>query len=222
MTRILIVEDHEMVRDAIGELLTSIPDFEVVGLASSLRTAEPMMEKQQPDVVLADLSLGDGSGTELVRVVRQAKLKTRVLIITGFRDSFAVSEALKAGVSGYVLKSRPTSELVEAINAVMKGHQYLSPTIALKGPETVQGQRSPGFADLSRREGEIFRLVVEGWSSKEIATRLFISIKTVETHRSNINRKLAVRRTTDLIRFAVAQGISVAPNQAVNGLEKSP
>ncbi|HVR63198.1 MAG TPA: response regulator transcription factor [Polyangia bacterium] len=221
MTKILIVDDHEMVRDAMRELLASIAEYEVVGMASSLRTALPILEKTQPDVVLADLSLEDGSGTELVRAVRQAKLKARVLIMTGFRDSFAASEAMKAGVSGYVLKTRPTRELVEAIAAVMKGDRYLSPTIALQIPEPSQTPRAPGFSDLSRREGEIFRLVVEGWSSKEIARRLCISIKTVETHRSNINRKLSVRRTTDLIRFAVAQGITVAPNQAANGVEKT-
>lgn len=221
MTRIMVVDDHEMVRDALSDLLASIPEFEVVGVASSLRTTLPILERTQPDVVLADLSLEDGSGTELVRAVRQAKLKTRVLIVTGFRDGFAASEALKAGVAGYVLKTRPTRELVEAINTVTKGDRYLSPNISLQLPDASQTQRAPGFADLSRREGEIFRLVVEGWSSKEIAQRLCISIKTVETHRSNINRKLSVRRTTDLIRFAVAQGISVAPNQAANGLEKA-
>ena len=221
MTRILVVEDHEMVRDAMGKLLASIPEFEVVGVSSSLRTALPLLERTQPDVVVADLSLEDGSGTELVRAVRQSKLKSRILIVTGFRDRFAASQALKAGVAGYVVKTRPTRELVEAINAVMKGDRYLSPELSLQLPDAAQTLPAPSLADLSRREGEIFRLVVEGWSSKEIARRLCISIKTVETHRSNINRKLSVRRATDLIRFAVAQGISVAPNQAASGLEKS-
>ena len=162
MTRILVVDDHEMVRDAMGELLATIPEYEVVGTAGSLRTALPLLEKTQPDIVLADLSLEDGSGTELVRAVRQAKLKARVLIMTGFRDNFAASEAMKAGVAGYVLKTRPTRELVEAIAVVMKGDRYLSPTIALQVPEASQSQRAPGFNDLSRREGEIFRLNPKG------------------------------------------------------------
>jgi DNA-binding NarL/FixJ family response regulator len=211
MTRILVVDDHEMVRDAMAELIGTIPQHEVVGVASSIRTAVPLLEQTQPDVVLADLSLEDGTGTELVRVVRQAKLKSRILIMTGFRDGFAAAEAMKAGVAGYVLKTRPTAELLEAIATVMKGERYVSPTVSWQLPENDQAKKATGFGDLSRRESEIFRMVVDGWSSKEIASRLCISIKTVETHRSNINRKLSVRRTTDLIRFAVAQGISVAP-----------
>src|SRR6266404_7341444 len=226
MTRIVVVDDHEMVRDAMAELIASLPQHEVVGVASSLRTAVPLLEQTQPDVVLADLSLEDGTGTELVRVVRQAKLKSRVLIMTGFRDGFAAAEAMKAGVAGYVLKTRPTSELIEAIATVMKGERYVSPTVSWQLPEKDQknGEKNDqtGFGDLSKRENEIFRMVVDGWSSKEIAGRLCISIKTVETHRSNINRKLSVRRTTDLIRFAVAQGISVAPMPAGNGVSAKP
>ncbi len=226
MTRIVVVDDHEMVRDAMAELIASLPQHEVVGVASSIRTAVPLLEQTQPDVILADLSLEDGTGTELVRVVRQAKLKSRVLIMTGFRDGFAAAEAMKAGVAGYVLKTRPTSELIEAIATVMKGERYVSPTVSWQLPEKDQKngetKKATGFGDLSKRENEIFRMVVDGWSSKEIAGRLCISIKTVETHRSNINRKLSVRRTTDLIRFAVAQGISVAPMPAGNGVSAKP
>ncbi|MEA2654810.1 MAG: two-component system, NarL family, nitrate/nitrite response regulator NarL [Chloroflexota bacterium] len=217
MTRILVVDDHEMVRDAMAGLISSIPQHEVVGVASSIRTAVPVLEQTKPDVVLADLSLDDGSGTELIRVVRQAKLKSRVLIMTGTRDRFAAADAMKAGAAGYVLKTRPTAELIEAIATVMKGERYVSPTVSWKLPESDQDEKASGFGDLSRRESEIFRMVVDGWSTKEIAGRLCISIKTVETHRSNINRKLSVRRTTDLIRLAVAHGISVAPMPAENG-----
>jgi len=221
MTRILIVDDHEMVRDAMAELLASFPGHEVVGVASSLRSAGPLMETLQPDVVVADLSLEDGSGTELLRVARQAKLKTRILIMTSFRDAFAATEAMKAGVAGYVLKAQPTRDLISAIAVVMAGERYVSPAVSVRTPDGPLVKATPGVGDLSRRESEIFRMVVGGLSSKEIAQRLCISVKTVETHRSNIYRKVAVRRTADLIRFAVAQGISVAPIQPTNGLDRS-
>jgi DNA-binding NarL/FixJ family response regulator len=231
MTRILVVEDHEVVRDALAGLLRDTPDMEVVGVASSIRETLPLLVRAAPDVVLADLSLGDGSSTELVRALRRARLKARVVIITGFSDQFAAAEALAAGVSGYVLKSQSAEEMLEAIRAVALGRQYLSPIVearltgrlvwgedqrsarqddANQTPGQGQGQ-GQGIDRLSRREVEIFRLVVSGCSSKEVARRLCISVKTVETHRTNMNRKLAVRTTADLVRFAVAHGITVAP-----------
>ena len=227
MTRVLVVEDHEVVRDALAGLLRDTPDMEVVGVASSIRETLPLLAKTSPDILLADLSLGDGSATELVRALRRARLKARVVIITGFSDQFAAAEALAAGVSGYVLKSQSAEEMLEAIRAVALGRQYLSPLVEarltgrlvwgddqrLGRPESDNGTASPsqGINRLSRREVEIFRLVVSGCSSKEVARRLCISVKTVETHRTNMNRKLAVRTTADLVRFAVAHGITVAP-----------
>jgi DNA-binding NarL/FixJ family response regulator len=210
----MIVDDHEMVRDALTELIDSFADHEVVASTNSLRNAGPLLERTQPDLVLADLSLEDGRGTEMVRMIRQAKQKALVLIMTSFRDAFAASEALKAGVAGYVLKAQPTRDLKTAIAAVMAGQRYVSPDVPLPPAEASSPTTAspPAMGELSRRENEIFRLVVEGLSSKEIARRLCISVKTVETHRSNIYRKVSVRRTSDLIRFAVAQGISVAPS----------
>jgi two-component system, NarL family, response regulator NreC len=218
MTRIMVVDDHEIVRDALAGLLGETPGLEVVGVASSIREAVPMLERSAPDLVLADLSLGDGSATELVRALRRARLKGRVIIITGFNDEFAAAEALAAGASGYVLKSQATAELLEAIRTVASGRQYVAPLIATRlsgrlgeGEGNGEQEGSLGLERLSRRELEIFRLVVAGYPSKEVARRLCISVKTVETHRTNMNRKLAVRTTADLIRFAVAHGIVVAP-----------
>lgn len=218
MTRILVVDDHEIVRDALAGLLRETPGLEVVGATSSIREAVPLLERLEPDLVLADLSLGDGSATELVRALRRARLKGRVIVITGFNDEFAAAEALAAGALGYVLKSQPTSELMDAIRTVAAGQQYVAPQIATRlagrTPErdaTLQHNGHLGLERLSRRELEIFRLVVAGYPSKEVARRLCISVKTVETHRTNMNRKLAVRTTADLIRFAVAHGIVVAP-----------
>jgi DNA-binding NarL/FixJ family response regulator len=230
MTRVLVVEDHEVVRDALAGLLRSTPDIEVAGVASSIREAIPLLARATPDVVLADLSLGDGNGTELVRALRRARLKGRVVIITGFSDQFAVAEALAAGVAGYVLKSQTAEEMIDAIRAVAVGRQYIAPVVEARltgrlvwGEDRGDRDEGQGIERLSRREIEIFRLVVSGCSSKEVARRLCISVKTVETHRTNMNRKLAVRTTADLVRFAVAHGITVAPRAlAGDGAEARP
>ena len=172
--------------------------------------------------MLADLSLGDGSATELVRALRRARLKGKVVIITGFSDEFAAAEALAAGAAGYALKSQPTEEIIAAIRTVALGGQYVAPSIEARlaarsstGNDRVQRAGRRGLEGLSRREIEIFRLIVAGCSSKEVARRLCISVKTVETHRTNMNRKLVVRTTADLVRFAAAHGIPIAPRTPV-------
>ncbi|HVZ89340.1 MAG TPA: response regulator transcription factor [Polyangia bacterium] len=212
-TRILIVDDHPIVRDAVASLLSENPKLQIVGATASIRETLPLIEKDAPDLMLVDLSLEDGSGIELALTVRRARLKTRVLVMTAFRDEFSASEALAAGVAGYVLKEQPTADLFAAIEAVSRGGTYVSPIIAARlRSDFPRGNEEGPLTRLSRREREIFRLVVSGSGSKEIASRLFISVKTVDTHRTNINRKLGVRTTASLIRFAAAHGIAIAPN----------
>jgi DNA-binding NarL/FixJ family response regulator len=224
MIRILVVDDHDIVRDALASLLADVSDFQVVGVASSIRDALPLLDSARPDIVLADLSLGDGSAVELVRALRRGRLKGRVIVITGFSDEFAAAEALSAGATGYVLKSQPTTELLEAIRAVAEGRKYVAPNLERRlALRSVAGESSSsngavGLERLSPREVEVFRLVVAGSSSKDVARRLCISVKTVETHRTNMNRKLAVRTTADLVRFAAAHGIAVAPRADVTGM----
>lgn len=217
MIRILVVEDHELVRDALAGLLAAAPGMEVVGVASTLAEAKRFLERHGPDVVLADLSLGDGSALDLVRWVRRSRRAARVVIITGFSNTFAAVEALADGAMGYVLKAQSTTDLLAAIRTVANGHSYVAPEVAARLPHPSAGGRSMrvrhsrGMEALSRREREIFRQMVEGHAIAEIARRLCISPRTVDTHRTNMNRKLAVRTTADLIRFAVAHGIVVAP-----------
>jgi DNA-binding NarL/FixJ family response regulator len=209
--RLVIVEDHEMVRDALSAFMNATPGLQVVGSSGSLRDAIPLVETTHPDIALVDLSLDDGLGLELIRVVRRERLKTRVLIMSGNRDTFAVAEAMKSGAAGFVLKTSPTAELLEALTKVMAGELFLSPCFATLASLVLESAPT-GLFELSQREGEVFRLVVSGSTSKEIAGRLCISVKTVETHRSNINRKLSINRPADLVRLAVAHGISVAPH----------
>jgi DNA-binding NarL/FixJ family response regulator len=212
VTRILIVDDHPIVRDALAALLGETPELQIVGVTASIRETLPLLERTTPDLLLVDLSLEDGSGIELARALRRSRLKTRVLIITGFRDEFSAAEALSVGVHGYILKEQPTADLLVAIETVARGGRYISPLMASRmRTDASSGSEDRLLARLSRREREIFRLVVAGSGSKEIASRLFISVKTVDTHRTNINRKLGVRTTASLIRFAAAHGIAIAP-----------
>ncbi len=215
MTRILVVEDHLIVREALVTLLGVRPDLQIVGVAASIREAMPLVDQTVPDLLLLDLSLEDGSGIELARKLHRSRSRTRVLVVTGYRDGFAAREALAAGVAGYVLKEQPTADLFAAIDVIRRGGTYVSPTIAaqLRSDQLSPKEDDP-LASLSNRESEIFRLLVSGNSSKDLSRRLFISVKTVETHRTNIGRKLGVRTSVDLVRFAAAQGIAIAPRAA--------
>src|SRR4051812_41039422 len=130
MRRILVVEDHEIVRDALTGMLRNAHYVQVVGAASGIRDGLPMLRELAPDIVLADLMLEDGSATEFIKCVRRDRLRARVIVLTGLRDVFTANEALGAGAMGYVLKTQPTSELLLAIETVANGRRYIAPTIA--------------------------------------------------------------------------------------------
>jgi DNA-binding NarL/FixJ family response regulator len=227
MIRILIVEDHELVRDAVAALLADAPGMKVIGVACTVGESLPLIEQHSPDIVLADLSLSDGSALDLIRWVRQSRQKSRIVIITGFSNSFAAVEALSDGAMGYVLKAQSTADLLDAIRIVASGQSYVAPEVAAHLPAPPVGGRSlrlkhsRGLESLSRREREVFLQAVEGFATNEIARRLCISPKTVESHRTKINRKLAVRTTADLVRFAVSHGIVFAP-RAIAEPDPSP
>jgi DNA-binding NarL/FixJ family response regulator len=187
-----------------------------------------LLEQLSPDIVLADLSLSDGSALDLLRWVRRSRQKSRIVIITGFSNNFAAVEALADGAMGYVLKAQSTADLLAAIRTVASGQPYVSPEVAANLPapsiagRSIRAKHSRGLESLSRREREVFLQAVEGYATTEIARRLCISPKTVEAHRTRINRKLAVRTTADLVRFAVSHGIVVAPRAAAVAAPAAP
>jgi DNA-binding NarL/FixJ family response regulator len=209
--RLLIVEDQRLVSDALVGLLGVAPGLVVVGVAYTIRDARRLLGDLEPDIMVADLLLEDGSAIELLRLVRRERLGTRVVVLTALRDRFAATEALSAGALGYVLKSQPARELFEAIEIVSMGRRYVSPRIEpLLALRSAEPGDPVGLERLSRRELEILRLIAGGRTSSEIARGLSISTKTIDTHRSNMYRKLALRNTVDLMRFATVHGIGIA------------
>jgi DNA-binding NarL/FixJ family response regulator len=212
VVKLAIVDDHPIVRDALARLISTKETFSVAGKAGSLKEAFELIERCRPDVVLADLSLADGSAIELARRARRDHPGTRFLIMTAFCNEFSATEAFDAGATGFILKKQPTADLFTAIERVAARGVYLSPLLE-SSPRRRAFRTAAGspLDRLSRREREIFQLVIGGGDTREIARRLEISIKTVETHRTSINRKLGVTSTASLLRFAVAHGMEINP-----------
>lgn len=182
--------------------------MEIVGDAGEARQAYGIIATTKPDVVLMDLMLKDTDGISALREMSRQRLGVKVVILTMQGSEFFVRDALSAGADGYVLKEQGLAEIVEALRTVMGGERYLSPQLRVFGTATPRKTgAAAGLDQLSAREREIFARILQGWSNQQIATTLCISIKTVETHRTHINRKLGVHSPAELIRLAALQGI---------------
>jgi DNA-binding NarL/FixJ family response regulator len=210
-TKILLVEDHIVVRQGIKALLSDEPDIEIVGEADNGREALPLVSKLQPDVVLMDISMPGLNGIEATRQIRQRYADVKVVILSMHANEEYVFQVLRAGASGYVLKQSDSSEVLTAIRAALAGGSFLSPPISRAViDDYVHRAEARGREDdmdlLTSREREVLQLLAEGASNREIAEQLSISIKTVETHRSNMMNKLAVKSKTDLVKYALRKG----------------
>lgn len=207
--RVMLVEDHAIFRTALRELFaTRDPSLEVVAEAGTAQDAWRAADEQRPDVTIMDLFLRGESGISATRELCRRQRGARVLILTAVDNPSFVREAFAAGARGYALKEQTADEIVAAIRAVASGLRYLPPRF---DPELLGNPRQAAEADglfgqLSAREREIFDLVVAGHGNQRIASELFISIKTVETHRARINRKLGVHSGVELVRFAALHG----------------
>lgn len=208
---LFLAEDHQIVRQGLKAILTTIPDIQLIGEAANGREAVRQVERLQPDVLVLDLMMPGLNGLEVARLVAKKSPRTHVVILSMYANEAYVVEALRAGAAAYVLKEFGAEELIKAIRAVVEGKRYLSSTIS----ETALGsylQKSEGgtgdpYQTLTTREREVLQLTAEGHSGTEIAGRLFISARTVESHRANLMRKLGVRNQKELIRYAVERGI---------------
>jgi DNA-binding NarL/FixJ family response regulator len=210
-TRVLLAEDHIVVRQGIKALLSDEPGIEIVGEADNGRDALLLVAELQPDVVLMDISMPGLNGIEATRQIRQLHDEVKVVILSMHASEEYVFQVLRAGASGYVLKQSDSSEVLTAIRAAIAGGSFLSPSISRTViDDYVQRAESRGQGDdldvLTSREREVLQLLAEGFPNREIAAQLNISVKTVETHRSNMMNKLNVKNKTELVKYAIRKG----------------
>ncbi len=208
--RILIADDHAIVRAGIRALLQLHPDFEVVGEAGDGHEAILQVRRLQPDVVLMDLAMPGMDGLAATHEICRISPQTRVLVLSQHENREYVLPALRAGAAGYVLKRAPDDTLIRAIRAVYAGETYVDPRLAELLVEevrrSIEGSVDP-LDTLTEREREILILLAQGKSYQEIAQTLFISVKTVDFHRTNLMRKLGLKNRTELVQFAMRRGL---------------
>jgi len=207
--RILLADDHETVREGLKVILNAQPDMEVIAEAADGRSAMAHADELRPDIVIMDVSMPGAGGLEATRALRASKPQTKVLMLTRHRDDGYVQELLRAGASGYVLKQSRAEEVLLAIRAVANDGTYIDPAVA--GQLVHEVARRTAGADgpavsLTSREEEVLRAVAWGYSNKEIAAKLDVSVKTVETHKTNALQKLGLRNRVDVVRFALFKG----------------
>ena len=206
--RILIADDHGVVAEGLKHLVEAEADMEVVALVGDGREAVQQARDTQPDVVLMDLSMPELNGADATRAILQRDPKCRVIVLSMYAQREYVRRALKAGASGYVVKRSAAKEVVEAIRAVHAGQRYLSPRVAdLVLEDYSDDQQDDPLARLSAREREVLQLLAEGRTGAEIAQRLSLSQKTVETYRARLVEKLGIRDLAGLVRFAIQRGL---------------
>ena len=222
--RVLVADDHAVLRQALRYMLESQPGLEVVGEASNGRDAVDLAEKLQPDVVLMDTVMPGLNGIEATRQIRRRLPKVKVLMLTGYQEDEQVAGALKAGASGYVIKKSDLDELLLGIQAVHRGNPYFSSSIGDGDLTDYLWQLKSnagrvGYDLLTAREREVLQLIAEGSSNQQIAEELFISVKTVEAHRAHIMTKLHAKNRTDLIRYALRKGLVALDAVPIEGDE---
>lgn len=208
--RILLADDHVTVRHGLKLLIDSQPDMKVVAEASDGNSAVQRAQELKPDVVVMDISMPGVNGLVATRTLKQLQPSTAIVTLTRHGDDAYLQELLRAGVSGYVLKQSAPAELLQAIRAAAAGGQYLDSTLTARVTArflTREGKRvNKSGAALSERESEVLRLIASGYSNKEIAARLVLSVKTVEAHKANAMRKLGLNGRIDIVKYAVLQG----------------
>ena len=207
--QILIADDHGVVRAGLRALLSAEADLEVVGEAANGEAAVRLAVRRQPDVVLTDIGMPGMDGIEVARTLAEQAPKVRVLLLTVHEDAALLREALKAGAAGYVIKRAVESELINAIRAAAKGDLYVHPSLTrglIEEEEPAPADNS-ALGRLTPRETEVLRLIAEGYTNTQIADLLFLSPRTIETHRANIRSKLDLDSRAELVRFAVRHGL---------------
>ena len=205
--RVLVVDDHPMMRQGLAQLINSEADLIVCCEANNAAQALDLVSGNKPDLVLADISLPDKNGLELIKDLRAINPEILILVVSMHDESLYAERVLRAGARGYVMKQEGGKKLLQAIRMVLTGQIYVSEKMSAKILEIFSGRRSKiggsPVERLSDREFEVFQLIGEGKGTRDIAGHLHLSVKTVEVHRANIKEKLSLRSATDLVHYAV-------------------
>jgi two-component system response regulator NreC len=210
--RILLADDHTILRAGLKMMLNAQPDMEVIGEAQDGRQALHEAQRLQPDVILMDITMPDMNGIEATKQIKRAQPEIKVLILTMHEHDEYIFQALRAGASGYMLKEAADTELITALHVVQSGQFYLSPAAqSVMVGDYLQrvrtGEEKDSYSSLTEREREILKLVAEGYTNNQIAERLVISPKTVDTHRTHIMDKLNLHSRAELVKYAMRRGL---------------
>ncbi|MBI4338585.1 MAG: response regulator transcription factor [Chloroflexi bacterium] len=208
---IVVADDHPIVRHGLKTLLEAEADFKIVGEAADGNETVRLVSELAPDILILDMVMPGLSGLEVIERVRITSPHTRIVVLSMHRDEAYVQASLRNGASAYVLKGSPSAELMEAIRAAVSGKIFLSRPLSERAIEAYAQRLNPQEVDsldtLTSREREVLRLTVEGHRTSDIATRLSISPRTVETHRTNLMNKLDIHSQLDLLRYAIKRGL---------------
>lgn len=217
-TRIIIADDHSVVRSGLRLLLQSSPDFTVVAEAEDGEEAVALVDRHKPDVVIMDISMPKLNGIEATGIMKQSSPDLKIIILTVHEDEEYVYQMLRAGASGYVLKSAGKKEIFAAIESALSGERFFSPGISKliiegfikRDKEQLQAQeqlQSHSKQQLTKREIEVLQYIAQGFTNRKIAEALFLSIRTINTHRTNLMQKLDIHDTARLVRYAIETGL---------------
>jgi DNA-binding NarL/FixJ family response regulator len=211
--RVLLVDDHPVMRQGMGAIINEEPDLVVCGEADGVRSAIATADETQPDVALIDLSILDGDGLELIREMKRRFPEVRTLVLSMYEETVYAERAMRAGARGYVMKAEAAKTVMAAIRTVLRGEVYLSERMSAKlaggdrrgagSSRVAPAAGRPGLERLSDRELQVLRYVGRGMSTSEVADELFISVKTVEAHREHIKQKLELVSSGELLRYAI-------------------
>ena len=212
-TRIVLADDHRIVREGLRMLLDNRNDIHVVGEANDGEEVLQVVGQEHPDVVVMDLTMPKLSGIDATRRITESGSRAKILVLSMHESPGYVEEVLRAGASGYLLKDSASEELVQAIDAIRRGDSYLSPAITQQVVDALAhpaDRPTSAVSVLSERERQVLTLIAEGLSSKEIAREFGVSLKTVESHRANLMDKLEIHKVSGLVRFAIRVGLVTA------------
>ncbi|HXU78333.1 MAG TPA: response regulator transcription factor [Methylomirabilota bacterium] len=209
---VLLVDDHTVVRQGLRALLKAEEDMEVIGEAENGRQAVMLAKKTPPDVVVMDVAMPMLNGLEATRQILRGAPGTKVLVLTSYGDDECVQQLMQAGATGYLIKQTAANDLLKAIREVQRGNAFFSPSIAKRLRDQCReafsnGQPAKKSTELTSRESEVLQLIAEGFSNKQIAAELEISIKTVEKHRQQVMNKLNIHDVAGLTRYAISKGL---------------